>query len=131
MPGGKRYFLLMVDDFSRYMWLMLLSTKDEAEAGIRCVKATAEVQTGCTLRTLHTNRGGEFTSRSFEDFCTDHEVQCHLSAPYSPQQNGMVERGNQMVVSTARSMLKAREVRNAFWGEAVTIAVYLLNRSFT
>jgi transposase InsO family protein len=87
-PGGKRYFLLMVDDFSRFMWLMLPTTKDEAEVAIHRVKAGAEVQSGCTLRTLRTDRGGEFTSRSFEEFCANNGVQRHLTAPYSPQQNG-------------------------------------------
>jgi histone deacetylase 1/2 len=42
-PGGKRYFLLMVNDFSRFMWLVLLTTKDEAEMAIHRVKAGAEV----------------------------------------------------------------------------------------
>ena len=83
-PGGKRYFLLMVDDYSRYMWLVLLSTKDEAEAAIRRVKAAVEVQSGCVLRTLRTDRGGEFTSRSFDEFCADNGVQRHLTAPYTP-----------------------------------------------
>jgi transposase InsO family protein len=131
MPGGKRYFLLMVDDMSRYMWLVLLSTKDEADAAIRRVKAAAELQSGCKLCTLRTDRGGEFTSRSFEDFCVDNGVQRHLSAPYSPQQNGVVERRNQTVVATAWSMLKGCGVPSAFWGEAVMTAVYLPNRSYT
>jgi hypothetical protein len=130
-PGGKRYFLLMVDDYSRYMWLVLLSTKDEADAAIRRIKAAAEVQSGCVLCTLRTDRGGEFTSRSFDEFCADNGVQRHLTAPYTPQHNGVVERRNQTVVATARSMLKGRGVPSMFWGEAVTTAVYLLNRSFT
>lgn len=83
-PGGKRYFLLMVDDVSRFTWLVLLSTKDEAEAAIRRIKAATELQSGCQLRSLRTDRGGEFTSRSFEEFCADNGVQRHLSAPYSP-----------------------------------------------
>jgi transposase InsO family protein len=82
-PGGKRYFLLMVDDFSRFMWLVLLTTKDKAEAALPRVKASAEVQSGCTLLTLRTDRGGEFTSRSFEEFCANNGVQRHLTAPYS------------------------------------------------
>jgi transposase InsO family protein len=92
----------------------LLTTKDEAEVAIRRVKAGAEVQSGCTLRTLRTDRGGEFTSCSFKDFCADNGVQRHLTAPYSPQQNGMVERRNQTVVAAARSMLKGRGVPSAF-----------------
>jgi transposase InsO family protein len=84
MPGGKRYFLLMVDDFSRFMWLVLLTTKDEAEMAIHRVKAGAEVQSGCMLRMLRTNHGREFMSHSFEDFCTDNGVQRHLTASYLP-----------------------------------------------
>jgi transposase InsO family protein len=83
-PGGKRYFLLMVDDMSRYMWLVLLSTKDEADAAIRRVKVAAELQSGRKLHTLRTDRGDEFTSRLFEDFCADNGMQHHLSAPYAP-----------------------------------------------
>jgi transposase InsO family protein len=73
---------------SRYMWLVLLSTKDEADAAICRVKAAAELQSGCKLRTLHTDRGGEFTSRSFEEFCTNNGVQRHLSGPYTPAERG-------------------------------------------
>uniref|UniRef100_A0ACD5X227 Uncharacterized protein n=1 Tax=Avena sativa TaxID=4498 RepID=A0ACD5X227_AVESA len=130
-PGGKRYFLLLVDDHSRYMWLTLLASKDEAEAAIKRFKASAEVQSGCKLRTMRTDRGGEFTSKDFDAYCAEHGVQRHLSAPYSPQQNGVVERRNQTVFAMARSMLKARGVPSKFWGEAVTTAVYILNRSYT
>ncbi|KAK1663428.1 hypothetical protein QYE76_051587 [Lolium multiflorum] len=65
MPGGKRYFLLLADDYSRFMWIAFLTTKDEAEMAIMRIKAAAEVQSGCILRTLRTDRGGEFNSRSF------------------------------------------------------------------
>jgi hypothetical protein len=58
-------------------------------------------------------------------------VQWHLTAPYSPQQNSVVERRNQTVVAVARSMLKGRGVPSTFWREAVMTAVYLLNRSST
>lgn len=51
-----------------------------------------------------------------------------LTAPYSPQQNGVVERRNQTVVATARCMLKSAGMPARFWGEAVTAAVYVLNR---
>jgi transposase InsO family protein len=130
-PGGKRYFLLLVDDHSRYMWLTLLASKDEAEAAIKHFKARAEVQSGCKLHTLRTDRGGEFTSKDFKAYCAEHGIQRHMSAPYSPQWNGVVERRNQMVVAMARSMLKARGVPSRFWGEAMTTAVYILNRSYT
>ena len=80
---------------------------------------------------LRTGRGGEFTSVEFTVYCVDQGVVRHHTAPYSPQQNGVVERRNQMVVSMARSMMKAKKMLAEFWGEAVTTAVFILNRAPT
>lgn len=66
--------------------------------------------------------------KDFELYCTELGLHHELTAPYSPQQNGVVERRNQTVVGTAPSMLKAKQLSGAFWAEAVTTAVYLLNR---
>jgi hypothetical protein len=130
-PAGKRYFLLVVDDSSRYMWLVLLAAKDEAAEALRRFTAVAEMESGHRLRTLRTDRGGEFTSKDFTAFCLDRGTARHLTAPYSPQQNGVVERRNQTIVGMARSMLKAISVPAKFWGEAVTTAVFFLNWSYT
>ena len=60
------------------------------------------------MRVLRTDRGGEFTSVEFAAYCVDQGVVRHHTAPYSPQQNGVVERRNQTVVGMARSMMKAK-----------------------
>nr|AAU90089.1 putative polyprotein [Oryza sativa Japonica Group] len=130
-PGGRKYFLLLVDDMSRFMWIRLLSGKHEAAAAIKQFKAGVEMESGRKLRALRTDRGGEFTSVEFTEFCADRGVSRQLTAPYSPQQNGVVERRNLTVVAAARSMLKAAGMPAQFWGEAVVAAVYLLNRSPT
>ena len=93
-PGGKRMFLLAVDDKSRFMWLVLLTSKDQATAAIVQLQARAEAEAGRRLGTLRTDRGGEFTARTFNDYCAKHGVQRHLMAPYTTQQNGVVERRN-------------------------------------
>jgi hypothetical protein len=90
--GGRRYFLLLVDDKTRYMWIVLLSRKDEAPAAIKRWQASVEVETRVKLRVLRTDRGGKFTSMEFCEYCADRGVRRHLTAPYSPQQNGVVER---------------------------------------
>ncbi|BAF28754.2 Os11g0656500 [Oryza sativa Japonica Group] len=128
-PSGNRYFLLLVDDYSRYMWVALLSTKDAAPAAIKRIQAVAERKSGRKLRALRTDRGGEFTSTQFAEYCAELGMRRELTAPYSPQQNGVVERRNQSVVGTARSMLKVKGLPGMFWGEAINTAVYLLNRS--
>ena len=59
--GGRRYFLLLVDDYGRYMWLQLLTSKDEAVEAIKKFKTCAEAESGKKLRVLWIDRGGEFT----------------------------------------------------------------------
>ncbi|WVZ84642.1 LOW QUALITY PROTEIN: hypothetical protein U9M48_031649 [Paspalum notatum var. saurae] len=83
--GGRRYFLLLVEDHSRYMWLRLLTTKDQAAEAIKEIKARTEAETGKKLHVLRTDRGGEFTSLEFGQYSAEVGVGRHLSAPYSPQ----------------------------------------------
>jgi hypothetical protein len=129
--GGKGYFLLVVDDFSRFMWIELLKTKDEALHFLKKIKQRAEVDQEGRLKGIRTDRGGEFNSNMFTAFCTEQGIKHFTTTPYSPQQNGVVERRNQTVVEMARCMMKSKGVPSRFWGEAVTTAVYLLNRSPT
>ena len=75
--GGRRYFLLLVDDYSRYMWLQLLTSKEKAAAAIKKFKARAEAEFGKKLRVLRTDRGGEFTSVEFAAYCADQGVVQH------------------------------------------------------
>jgi transposase InsO family protein len=123
--------LLLVDDLSRYMWVMILGSKGEAANAIRRVQVAAEAECGRKLRVLRTDNGGEFTAAEFASYCAGEGVQRHYSAPYSPQQNGVVERRNQTVVGMAQALLKQRGMPTVFWGEAVVTAVYILNRSPT
>jgi hypothetical protein len=130
-PSGNKYFLLLVDDMSRYMWLHLLSSKNQAAVAIKNFQATVEVESGRKLKVLRTDRGGEFTSVEFGEHCARCGVQRQLTAPYTPQQNGVVERCNQTVVDMAHSILKAKALSSFFWGEAVHTAVHLLNQAPT
>ncbi|CAA0809125.1 cysteine-rich RLK (RECEPTOR-like protein kinase) 8, partial [Striga hermonthica] len=95
--GGRRYFLLLVDDCSRFMWLQLLTSNDQAAEAIKRFQARAEAESGKRLRVLRTDRGGEFTSVEFAAYCANQGVMRHHTAPYSPQQNGVVDRRNQTV----------------------------------
>jgi hypothetical protein len=64
-PCGKRMFLLVVDDMSRYMWLVLLAAKDEATMVIAHFRARAEAEARCKVSMLRTDRGGVFTVKEF------------------------------------------------------------------
>jgi IS30 family transposase len=84
-PGGWRYFLLLVDDASRYMWVVLLPSKDASVDAIKKVQAKAEKESGHKLRVLRTDNGGEFTVAKFAAYCTDEGIKGHFSVPHSPQ----------------------------------------------
>ena len=83
--GDRRYFLLLMDDCSRYMWSQLLTSKDEAAEAIKKFKACAETKSGKKLRVLRTDRNSEFTSVEFAAYCADQGVGQHHTAPYTPQ----------------------------------------------
>jgi hypothetical protein len=83
------------------------------------------------LRALFTDRGGECTAAHFHKYFAEPGVRRELTAPYTPQQNGVIERRNQTVVGMARTMLKAKSLPSIFWGEVVTAVVYTLNRMTT
>jgi hypothetical protein len=115
-PSGNKYFLLLVDDFSRYMWISLLPSKDQAAGAIKRVQAAVERKSGNLLGGLRTNRGGEFTASQFSEYCAELGIKRELIAPYTPQQNGVVEKRNQCVMAAARCMLKANKLPGMFWG---------------
>ena len=81
---------------------------------VKKFKARAEAESGKKLRVLRTDRGGEFTSVEFTAYYADQDVVRHHTAPYTPRQNGVVERHNQTVVGMARSMMKAKKMPAEF-----------------
>jgi transposase InsO family protein len=83
-PGGKQYFLLVVDDHNRYMWLELLKTKDEAFQRFKKIQAMAEAEKNCKLRAFRSDRGGEFNSTEFREYCEENGIKHHTTAPCSP-----------------------------------------------
>ncbi|KAG7547574.1 Zinc finger CCHC-type superfamily [Arabidopsis suecica] len=129
--AGNRYIFVLIDDHSRYMWTFLLKEKNEAFNKFKIFKASIEQETGSTVKTFRTDRGGEFVSHEFNTFCDITGIKRHLTAPYSPQQNGVVERRNRTLMDMTRSLLKHMEIPNFLWGEAVRHSTYLINRVAT
>ena len=81
-----------LDDHTRYGMMFFLKHKDEQFDAFKTYKAWAEHQTGWKLKTIHTNRGGEFLSKEQKRYLQEHGIEHQTSMPYSPQQNGRAER---------------------------------------
>jgi len=90
-----------------------------------------EQELGLKIQTFRTDRGGEFVSQEFNSFCNSYGIKRHIIAPYTPQQNGVVERHNITLMEMARSIMKHMHVPNYLWGEAIQHSKYLLNRIAT
>nr|GEW99969.1 ribonuclease H-like domain, reverse transcriptase, RNA-dependent DNA polymerase [Tanacetum cinerariifolium] len=126
-PSGKKYIFLLVDDYSRYMWVYFLTTKDQAFDTFKEYKNSIENELRTTLKMLRTDRGGEFTLNEFTQYCKENGIARQFTAPYSPQQNGVVERRNRTIMSTTICMMKTTNMPQNFWAEAVRHAIYILN----
>ena len=130
-PSKKCYVFVLIDDCTRYMWTILLKEKSEAFENFKVFKGLAEKETKGSVRTFRTDRGGEFMSHEFMAYCEKNDINRHTTAPYSPQQNGVVERQNRTLFEMTRSLLKHMSLPNYSWGETVRHATYLINRIAT
>jgi hypothetical protein len=68
-PRGNKYFLLLMDDLSRYMWVVVIPSKDHVAGAIKEIQARVEGESGLKLRALHPDCGGEFIAREFAEYC--------------------------------------------------------------
>ncbi len=91
-------------------------------------KALVENEIGHKIKMLRSDNGGEFVSKKFDAFIVECGIQQQTSVPYSPQQNGVVERANRTIMECARSMILAQGLEPKFWGEMLNTMVYIKNR---
>ncbi|KAH9715665.1 hypothetical protein KPL71_021147 [Citrus sinensis] len=112
--------------------LKLINTdKSEVFEAFKKFKATVVKESGYQIKAMRSDRGGEFTSKEFLEFCEANEIRRPLTVPRSPQQNGVAERKNKTILNVAKSMLKSKRLPKEFWAEAVACTIYLYNRSPT
>ena len=127
--GGSRYYLIFVDDFSRYTTIYFLKRKSDVYS-----RFVEFYQMCCTwkerpVKFLRSDNGGEFVNKRMNEFCKEKGIQRQLTMPYTPEQNGVSERMNRTIMNKTRSMLKTSGLPQRYWAEACGTAVYLINRT--
>ena len=90
--GGRNYFITFIDDCSKFCYVYLIKNKDEAFEMFKTYKAEVENQLDKKIKIIRSDRGGEYESTAFADFCANHGIIHQTTAPYTPQQNGVAER---------------------------------------
>ena len=112
--SNKRYILLFIDDYNRKTWVYFLVEKSKAFNFFKCFKFMAEKETWLFVKCLRTDRGGEFISNKFNDFCKHSRIKRQLTTIYTPQQNGVAKRKNRTVMNMVRSMLFDKNIPKNF-----------------
>ena len=126
--GGYEYYVSFIDDYSRYGYIYLLQFKSETLEKFKEFKAEVEKQLGKSIKTLRSDRGGEYMDYEFKDYLIENGITSQLSAPGTPQQNGVAERRNRTLLEMTRSMMSYSSLPESFWGYALETALYILNR---
>ena len=90
-----------------------------------------EKKSGYYIKVLRTDRGGEYVSREFHNFCKNHGIHKQFIEQYTPQQNGVTERKNSTIMEMARSVLANKHLSNEYWDKALATGVYIMNRCLT
>ena len=127
--GGSRYFLTVLDDYSKYSFVQPLAHKSDVPAALQDAITLLENQTGYSVRCLRSDNGTEFTNAALSAYCRGKGIQMQTTVRYTPEQNGAAERLNRTLMEKVRPMLAASGLPKSTWAEAVTTASYLRNRS--
>ncbi|KAJ9545520.1 hypothetical protein OSB04_025227 [Centaurea solstitialis] len=126
--GGKRYFITFCDDFSRFLFVYLLHSKDQAFEAFKIYKAEVENQKEKRIKILRSDRGGEYFNHEFDTFCEENGIKHERTSPFTPQQNGLAERKNRTLVEMVNCMLNQLGLPTNLWGEALLTACYIHKR---
>ena len=126
--NGKRYFITFIDDYSRYTYVFPLKTKDEAFETFKTYKAEVENKLSLKIKSIRSDRGGEYLKSNFIDFCEKEGIEKQLTMSYTPQQNGVAERKNRTLIEMVNSMLYGSGIIENLWTEALFSACHILNR---
>ncbi|GKC79527.1 retrovirus-related pol polyprotein from transposon TNT 1-94 [Tanacetum coccineum] len=120
--NGKKYILVIMDDYSRVTWVKFLASKDEAPDFIIKFLKMIQVRLNAPVRNIRTNNGTEFVNQTLSSYYESVGISYETSVARSPQQNGVVERRNRTLVEATRTMLIYAKAPLFLWVEAVATA---------
>jgi len=103
--GGNYYALVIVDDYSRFTWIIFLAHKRDAFHAFKKLEKIIQNKKNLNIASIRSDHGRKFENKDFELFCDKNGVEHNFSAPRTPQQNGVVEKKNRSLEELARTML--------------------------
>ncbi|XP_012856897.1 PREDICTED: uncharacterized protein LOC105976150 [Erythranthe guttata] len=124
--NGYKYFVTLVDDYSRFTWVHLLKSKSDVLTAIPAFFHMVKTQFNCNIKMFRSDNAHELQfTQLFSQLGVLHQFSC----VYTPQQNAVVERKHQHILNVARSLLFQSHMPITFWNECISTAVFLINRT--
>ncbi len=131
---GYWYFITFTNDHSHYTHIRLCKSKDDTLGVFKAWKASTEKEMGKSLKILHTDGGGEYTSSTFNAYLAEHGIKHEVTNAYTPQENGVSECANWTInnltcsmMANMKEVLKSKSLPLSLWSQAVRHVVWIKN----
>ncbi|KAK2990000.1 hypothetical protein RJ640_009738 [Escallonia rubra] len=126
--GGFKYFVIFIDDYSRFTWLYLMRNRAELSQIYHTFVTMVKTQFSCHIKLFRTDNAMEYKSEEFLRLLKKNGTITHRSCPITSQQNGRAERKHRHILDTVRALLISASCPETFWGKAALTAIYTINR---
>ena len=124
---GFRYYVVLIDNYSRYSWLYPLTKKSDFFSVFLAFQSLVQNQLLANISSFQCDGGGEFISNQFTKHLQQSGIQQLISCPHKPQQNGLAERKHRHLVELGLSLLFHSKAPQKYWVEAFSTANFLSN----
>uniref|UniRef100_A0A2N9EVL6 Integrase catalytic domain-containing protein n=1 Tax=Fagus sylvatica TaxID=28930 RepID=A0A2N9EVL6_FAGSY len=126
--SGCRYYVIFIDDYSRFSWLFPLKSKSDVYPCFIKFKCMVENLFSSKIKSFQSDGGGEYSYTPFKNLLTQHGIFHRFSCPHTSPQNGVAERKHRHVVDTGLALLAHSGLSTKYWVDAFLTAIYLINR---
>ena len=126
--SGSRWFVTFIDCCTRMTWVYLLKAKSEVFSCFQLFHKMICTQFDTKIKILRTDNGTEYMNKNFDAYLESNGIIHQTSCPYTSAQNGVAERKNRHLLEVARSLMFTMNLPKPYWGDAILVAAYLINR---
>jgi gag-polypeptide of LTR copia-type/GAG-pre-integrase domain len=121
---GHKYYVLFTDHFSKFSWIYFCAQKSEVAAVFAKFKLLVENLFSISIKTLQLDGGTEF----LPIINANPQIQIHISCPYTPQQNGVVERKHRQIVELSLASIFHAQIPLQYWSDIFESIAFVINR---
>jgi hypothetical protein len=129
--NSKRYIITFIDDYTRSIFIYPIATKGEAIDKLRHLYSKLEASTDLKIARIRADNAKEFKSIKWNKYTKEKGIITEYTAPYSPEQNGIAERYNRIILDHARAVITAKKIPLKLWPWVFESIGYILNRVYS